>query len=174
MALVVLLRGVNVGGHKTFRPSVLAGQLKQFDAVNIGAAGTFVIRKKVGKTQLRSELLKRLPFDTKIIICDGQEILEMLDDNPFWSGPAPKNVVRFVSVLSAIPHTEPKMPFGLPTNSRWLLRILGRRNRFVFGEYRRDPKVIQYLGKTDSLFDVPVTTRNWNTIVAIARVLNPN
>ena len=41
MALVVLLRGANVGGHRTFRPSTLAGQLKHFGVVNIGAAGYF-------------------------------------------------------------------------------------------------------------------------------------
>lgn len=34
MALVVLLRGVNVGGHRTFRPTTLAEQLKHLDAVN--------------------------------------------------------------------------------------------------------------------------------------------
>ena len=49
MALVVLLRGVNVGGHRTFWPAALAGQLKHLGAVNIGAAGTFVIRERVGR-----------------------------------------------------------------------------------------------------------------------------
>jgi hypothetical protein len=46
MALVVFLRGVNVGGHRTFRRSTLTEQLKHLDAVNIGAAGTFVIRQR--------------------------------------------------------------------------------------------------------------------------------
>jgi hypothetical protein len=32
-------------------------------------------------------------------------------------------------------------------------------------------KVIGYLGTFDRLFGVPVTTRNWNTMTAIARVL---
>jgi hypothetical protein len=32
-------------------------------------------------------------------------------------------------------------------------------------------KVIGYLGTFDRLFGVPVTTRNWNTITAIAKVL---
>ena len=41
MALVVFLKGVNVGGHRTFRPSVLASRLAKLDVVNIGAAGTF-------------------------------------------------------------------------------------------------------------------------------------
>ena len=54
VALVVLLRGVNVGGHKTFRPTTLTKQLKHLDAVNIGAAGTFVIRQRVTRMQLRA------------------------------------------------------------------------------------------------------------------------
>jgi hypothetical protein len=37
--------------------------------------------------------------------------------------------------------------------------------------YRRHMKVIGLLGTLDRLYGVPVTTRNWNTIVAIARVL---
>jgi hypothetical protein len=32
-------------------------------------------------------------------------------------------------------------------------------------------KVISYLGTFDRLFGIPVTTRNWNTITAIAKVL---
>jgi hypothetical protein len=33
-------------------------------------------------------------------------------------------------------------------------------------------KVIGYLGMFDRLFGVPATTRNWNTITAIANVLS--
>jgi hypothetical protein len=34
MALIVFLRGIDVGGHGTFRPSVLAKELGIYDAVN--------------------------------------------------------------------------------------------------------------------------------------------
>ncbi|HKE84449.1 MAG TPA: hypothetical protein VKB50_11860 [Vicinamibacterales bacterium] len=44
-------------------------------------------------------------------------------------------------------------------------------NRFVVGMYQRHMKVIGYLGKLDGLFGVPATTRNWNTITAICKVL---
>jgi len=37
--------------------------------------------------------------------------------------------------------------------------------------YRRHMKTIGYLGQIDKLFGVPVTTRNWNTIIAIVRIL---
>jgi hypothetical protein len=33
-------------------------------------------------------------------------------------------------------------------------------------------KVISHLGSLDRIFGVPVTTRNWNTLAAIARVLH--
>jgi hypothetical protein len=63
MALVVLLKGVNVGGYRTFRPSALAKELERFDIVNVGAAGTFVIRQTVGRMKLRAEVMRRLPFE---------------------------------------------------------------------------------------------------------------
>ena len=58
-----------------------------------------------------------------------------------------------------------------PSRGRWLLKILARQNRFILGMYRRHMKVIGYLGVLDRLYGVPVTTRNWNTMVAIAEVL---
>ena len=87
MALVVLLRGVNVGGHRTFRPTTLTKQLKHLDAVNIGAAGTFVVRQPITRAQLRAELSRRLPFDAEIMICHGREIVRMLSQNHFADQP---------------------------------------------------------------------------------------
>ncbi len=171
MALVVLLRGVNVGGHRSFRPKVLAEQLKHLDAVNIGAAGTFVIRRPVTQADLRAEFAGRLPFDTDIMICQGREILGLMSRNPFADEPARLGVVRFVSVLGRRPRSAPPMPIRMPSSGRWLLQILAREDRFVFGVYRRHMKVIGYLGTLDRLLGAPVTTRNWNTIAAIATVL---
>jgi uncharacterized protein (DUF1697 family) len=171
MALVVLLRGVNVGGHKTFRPTILTEQLKHLDAVNIGAAGTFVIRQPVTRERLRAEFARRLPFEAQMIICQGREILELMPGNPFASQPVRPKIVRFVSVLSQRPRLQPSMPISFPSSGRWLLKILARKDRFIFGLYRRHMKVISYLGSVDRLFGVPVTTRNWNTITAIAKVV---
>jgi uncharacterized protein (DUF1697 family) len=171
VALVVLLRGVNVGGHRTFRPSTLAERLKHLDVVNIGAAGTFVIRRPVSRTQLRSELARSLPFDTEIVICQGREIVKLMSQNHFADQPVRADIVRFVSVLSKRPRSMPSTPISFPSSGKWLLRILASDNRFVIGVYRRHMKVISYLGSFDRLFGVPVTTRNWNTVTAIARVL---
>jgi len=171
MALVVFLRGVNVGGHRTFRPSILAQQLKRYDAVNIGAAGTFVIRSAVTQRELRAELQRRLPFETQIMFCTGQDVLAMAAGDPFANEPVRSDVVRFVSVLASRPRLLPSLPLSVPADGTWLVRILARENRFVFGMYRRHMKTIRYLGLIDSLFGVPVTTRNWNTFTAIVNLL---
>ena len=171
MAHVVLLRGVNVGGHRTFRPAKLAEQLRHLGAVNIGAAGTFVIRRPITRAQLRAELARRLPFEAEIMICEGREIVRMMSQNHFADQPVRPDIVRFVSVLSQRPRSAPSTPMRFPSRGTWLLKILARDNRFLFGLYRRQMKAISYLGTLDRLFGVPVTTRNWNTITAVARVL---
>lgn len=171
MALVVFLRGVNVGGHRSFRPTKLAEALKHLGAVNIGAAGTLVIRQPMTQAQARAEVACKLPFVAEIVVCRGRDITGLISKNPFEGQPMRRGVVRFVSVLSKRPRLTPSTPMRFPSNGPWLMKILARRNRFVIGTYRRHMKVIGFLGAVDRLYGVPVTTRNWNTIAAIAKVL---
>ena len=74
MALVVFLRGINVGGHRTFRPTKLAEALKHLGAVNIGAAGTLVIRQPMTQARARDEVARILPFVATIVVCQGRDI----------------------------------------------------------------------------------------------------
>lgn len=171
MPLIVLLRGVNVGGRRTFRPSICARQLGDLDVVNVGAAGTFVVRKPVSRSDLRAEVLRRLPFEAEVVICDARDLVRMDLDNPFGSEPTERNIVQFVSFLSKSSRIRGSMPIRLPPAGQWSLRAIAARSRFVFGEYRRHMKAIGYLGKIDELFGVPATTRNWNTIKAVVRIL---
>lgn len=83
MALVVLLRGINVGGRRSFRPTRLADQLGRLDAVNIGATGAFVIKRPVTRTQLRAEIASRLPFEAEIMIFDGRELAGLVSHSAF-------------------------------------------------------------------------------------------
>ena len=172
MALVVFLRGVNVGGYRTFRPSQLASQLKHLEAVNIGAAGTLVIRKRISPSQLRAELARRLPFETEIVICNGRDVARLVSRDVFAGQPETKDIIWFVSVLARRPRAAPPLPLTLPSRGTWLLKVLARQDRFVIGLYRRQMKAIGYLGSLDKLFGVPVTTRNWNTMTAIGRALD--
>jgi uncharacterized protein (DUF1697 family) len=171
MALVVFLRGVNVGGHRTFRPSILARELSDYDVVNVGAAGTFVVRKPGSRAKFRAALLRKLSFEAEVALCDGRDLIRLETESPFRTKPPRPDVVRFVSILSKTGRVRGSLPITLPPRGEWFVRVLGSRDRFVFGVYRRRMKTIGYLGQLDKLFGVPATTRNWNTIVAIVRIL---
>jgi uncharacterized protein (DUF1697 family) len=171
MAQVVLLRGVNVGGHRTFRPSVLAKELAHLGVVNVGAAGTFVVRESIARAALRAEFARRLPFETEVMICAGSDVLRLEAEDPFGARGAQRDIVPFVSLMGARPRSTLDLPMDVPKTGPWGLRLLGQRGRFVLGVYRREMAAIGNLGKLDALLGVPVTTRNWNTIVTIARLL---
>lgn len=103
MTLVALLRGVNVGGRRPFRPATFVDQLRHLDAVNIGATGIFVTTRSVGRTRLRAEITARLPFDGEVMICDGRELIGLLSHPAFVKYRVGPNDVRFVSILSRRP-----------------------------------------------------------------------
>jgi len=171
MALVVFLRGVNVGGHRRFRPSILARELSRYDVLNVGAAGTFVVRKPGSRAKFRTALLRKLPFEAEIVLCEGRDLMRLEMENPFGTQPLPPDVVRFVSILSKAGGVRAPLPVTFPSDGEWLVRVIASEGQFVFGVYRRHMKTIGYLGQIDKLYGVPATTRNWNTIIAILRML---
>ena len=171
MALIVFLRGINVGGHRRFRPSLLAKELGAYDVVNVGAAGTLVVRKPGLRVPFFAELRRRLPFEAEVGFCDGSELVRLEIENPFATEPSRPDVVRFVSILSKAGRGQDSYPIAIPEDGEWLVRIIGSKNRLVFGVYRRHMKTIGYLGQIDDLFGAPATTRSWNTILSVLRIL---
>jgi uncharacterized protein (DUF1697 family) len=172
MATVIFLRGVNVGGHRTFRPSVLANELQEYGVINIGAAGTFIVCKPVSQKRLRAELLRRLPFEAEVMMCTGQELIAAVSDHPFKGEPPSSDIVRFVSVLAKTPQVLPSIPVSIPAQGRWLLKVLSTHDRLLFGIYRREMKAIRCFSAMDKIFGAPGTIRNWNTITAIVKLLD--
>jgi uncharacterized protein (DUF1697 family) len=168
--LAVFLRGVNVGGHRTFRPSELARELRAFDVVNVGAAGTFVVRKPGSRAKFAAALRRKLPFECEVFLCDGRDLVRLAEEGPFGEVPSRPDITRFVTIL-AKPDRTRRLPIALPSEEAWLVRVVAARGRFVCGVYRRDMKTIRYLGQLDKLYGASSTTRNWNTILAVVRLL---
>jgi uncharacterized protein (DUF1697 family) len=171
MALVVFLRGINVGGHRSFRPSLLAKELGSYDAVNVGAAGTLVVRKPGLRAKFLAELRQKLLFEATIAFCNGSDLIQLEMDNPFGAEPPLADVVQFVSILSDAGRRRVSLPIALPERGEWLVRIIGSKDRLVYGLYRRHMKAIGYLGQIDRLFGAPATTRSWSTILSVIRIL---
>ena len=169
MASVVFFRAVNVGGHQKFQPGKLAKKLAQFDVVNIGAAGTFVVRAKVSQASLRAEILRRLPFKPELMTCPARDVLALARSKPFRDLPAGKDTGQFVSVMQKVPRVKPQLPIEQPTGDQWEVRIVAVLGRFALS--------VRRLGQTysnavvEKYLAIPATTRSWNTIEAIREVL---
>ena len=174
MRRVVFLRGVNVGKANRCQPAVIANQLSKLGVINIGAVGTFVVREDVNESALRSAIMKKLPFKCEVMICTARDIIKLTTKDPFSGQPSGPDITRFVSVAAKRIATPPPLPFNLPSEDDWLLRIVAIQDRFVLGLYRRQMKAISYLGKIEKLLRVPVTTRNWNTIEKVGKILETN
>ena len=172
MHWVVFLRAVNVGGANRCQPAAVAKQLAKFGVVNIGAVGTFVVREDVSESTLRAAFARKLPFKCEIMICRARDIIKLASKNPFARQPSGPNITRFVNVLSKRLPSPPPLPLNLPSSDDWLLKIIAIQDRFVLGLYRRQMKAISYLGKIEKLLGVTATTRNWNTIEKVVKILD--
>jgi uncharacterized protein (DUF1697 family) len=171
MASVVFLKGVNVGGHRTFRPSLLASKMAKLGVVSIGAAGTFVVWKPISQAKLRREFERRLPFETEVMICPASDILLFAEGESFDGEPSGPDTVRFVSVLPKRPRVVPTLPLNLPAGEDWLVRIVAIQGRFAFGLYRRTIRTIGFLGQIENHLGSSITTRNWNTFSNLFEIL---
>jgi uncharacterized protein (DUF1697 family) len=171
MRWVVFLRAVNVGGTNRCQPALIAKQLARFDIVNIGAVGTFVVGADVSEPALRAAIARKLPFKCEIMICPARDIIKLTSKDLFARQPSGPDITRFVSVLAKRLRALPPLPLSLPSDDDWLLKIIAIQDRFVLGLYRREMKAISYLGQIEKRLGVAVTTRNWNTIEKVARIL---
>ena len=160
MSSVVFLRAVNVGTANRCRPAEIAKELSKFDVVNIGAVGTFVVRKDVSESTLRAAFARKLPFKCDIMICPARDIIKLAVKDPFAGQPSGPTVTRFVNVLHKPLRKRPPLPLSLPSDEDWLAKIVAIHGRFVLGVYRREMKAIGYLGKIEKLLGVPATNRN--------------
>ena len=116
-------------------------------------------------------MLRELPFSTQVVLCDGRDLIRLEKANPFGTQAFSPDIVRFVSILSKAGRVRAALPVTFPADGEWLVRVIASEGQFVFGVYRRHMKTIGYLGQIDKLCGAPATTRNWNTIVAIVRIL---
>ncbi len=171
MSSVVFLRAVNVGTANRCQPTLIAKQLSRFGVVNIGAVGTFVVGENVTESVLRNAFAKKLPFKCEIMICPARDIIKLASKDPFSEQPSDPNITRFVNILAKRLPSPPPLPLCLPSDDDWLLKIIAIENRFVLGLYRRQMKAISYLGKIEKLLGLPATTRNWNTIEKVVKIL---
>jgi uncharacterized protein (DUF1697 family) len=169
MTHAVFVRGVNVGGHKVFRPKALADALSRLDVVNVGAAGTFVVRRPIAAGALREEIRRRLPDGAGMMICTGREVLGLVSREVEESPPGAR---RYVCVLGARPKKQPPLPLRAPAGAGWQVLVGKLDGAFVTGLWRPDKRKLLYPNEVvEKELGVAATTRTWDTILKVAALL---
>ncbi|MGH9369116.1 MAG: DUF1697 domain-containing protein [Thermoanaerobaculia bacterium] len=172
LASIVFLRGVNVGGHKAFRPSTLVRELAALRVASVGAAGTFVVRAQASPTQVRARFLKALPFEARVIVCPARDLAELVVADPFSASSADAADGKFISVLEAPPRRPPPLPLYAPAGEDWQVGVIAVRGRFVASLLRRVGRSLLYPNEVvEKHFGVAATTRGWQTILKVCETL---
>ena len=176
MRWVVFLRAANVGKHNRFQPSVLAKQLPKFGVINVGAVGTFVIREDVDEKTLRSAIVRKLPFKCDVMICRAKEIVDLVRDNPLKNERTDDDRRVFLTVMSKPPVSSGRqslaLPFYAPTKENWEVKIVQIKGMLALSLCRRLRENPLYPNQViEKNFGVATTTRSWNTIEKVAKIL---
>jgi hypothetical protein len=142
-----------------------AALAKKLALVNIGAAGTFVARRRV----TAAELSREIPFTLDLAIRPAAEVLELVEAGP---PKAPPGTLVFVSVLVAPPKAAPLSRREFPPGKPWALRIVEKRGPYVLALRRTDQQGgLDLTAIVEKAFGARATTRGWPTFERIAKVL---
>jgi len=172
MAHVVFLRAGNVGGKNVFRPAQLALALSHLDVVNVGAAGTFLVRARASASSIRREILAQLHFEPEIAVVTAGEIQALVEKKPFSGAKFTKKQRGWVAVLCGKPKTLAQLPITIPAGRSWSVRFDRVEGAFALGLWRRPvggfvfPSLV-----VEKALGVKATTRWWETIERVAKLI---
>jgi uncharacterized protein (DUF1697 family) len=174
MPSVVFLRAVNVGKANRCQPAAIAKQLAKFGVVNIGAVGTFVVREDVSESALRTAIARTLPFKCEIMICSAKQIVDLAKENHF-NGDRGDDVDAHVTIMAKLPVKTPVLPIYVPSKDKWEIKIARVVGTAVLSLRRKMKNGRFYPNQiVEKQFGVAATTRSWNTIGRIAKIVEAN
>ncbi len=164
MTLVVLLRGANLGKRR-FSPKALAEALADLDLVNIGAAGTFVVPKRVAERTLRARIQAELPWeDAEMVVLKEAEVRDALAAGEKVK--VPEGAKRFGLALPEAPPAGLRLPLeALAKDGAWGMRYEAVAGRVAIGVRRRFDETGTYSTKEvdKALGGDRGTMRDWPT-----------
>lgn len=171
MAHVVFLRAANVGGKNVFRPAQLATALAHLEVVNVGAAGTFVVRASASAAAIRGEFLSRLPYQPAIAVRPARELIALVERAPFKGTAFSKDLRGWVAVMSGKPRSKPGLPLMKPAGKAWSVRFDRIEGPYALGLWRRADKFVSPNELVEDALGVPTTMRYWETFEKVVGLI---
>jgi uncharacterized protein (DUF1697 family) len=169
---VAFLRGINVGGNKTIPMKELAALFEEFGFRNIKTilnSGNIVFEAKattdaVLVNKIEKAIEDKYGFEVTVQIRKLDDIKKMIEKNPFKAYKPSADTHWYVTFLN-------DFKGKLPSATSDSYKLLGIQNDALFCVMDRtkgqSTDLMAFLDKT---FGKKVTTRNWNTLVKIAKL----
>jgi uncharacterized protein (DUF1697 family) len=172
MAHVVFLRAGNVGGKNVFRPAQVALALAHLDVVNVGAAGTFLVRATASASSIRREILAQLKFEPELAVLPAGEVVEIVQKKPFSGVAFSKDQRGWAAVLCGKPSHRPDLPLTTPAGRSWSIRFDRVDGAFALGIWHRRPGGFVFPNQVvEKALGIKATTRWWETIERVAKLI---
>lgn len=170
--LIVLLRGINVGGNNMIKMEDLKKMFVKIGYENpktLLATGNVLIESDKNipevKESIEKYLFKALGFEIKVLVRPLNDVQEMIKRNPFKTIKPDKSLRLYVTFISEIPKNKTKIKLSdfeildvTDTEVYWVIRIK---------EAGKTPESMTIIEKQFGKYS---TTRNWNTVIKIGRM----
>lgn len=171
---VAFLRGINVGGHRLIKMTELArifSEMGLADVRTVIASGNVLFASDEPDEGLLATTIERaleeaLGYEVDVMLRSIERLQNLVKRDPFVKKDA--EVHAYVTFLKNAPQSVPKLPADFPEEAFAVLAVDDREifwmsSKLPNGRYGDSGK---YFAK--AFGKIPVTTRNWNTVVKIA------
>lgn len=178
MKYVAFLRGINVGGNSIVGMQDLKKTFESIGLKNVRTilnSGNVIFESKEEDTSSLTELLektmeKAFKFSILAILKKEKEILSLINSNPFKEIQLTPETKFYVTFLTEKPMHNIKIPYQSEEKD---FNILSVANGEICSVLTISKKrgTVEIMGFIEKEFGKKITTRNWNTINKIGKLL---
>lgn len=176
MTLIGFLRGINVGGRHKAPMEELRNKLKDVGCNNVKTllnTGNFVFETKQASIQdlenkIEDYISESFGFSIPVIIRTREEILNLVDSNPFENIHLHKDIRCYVSFLKDPLKVKLDIPYFSIDKTVKIISIKDTLVLSVLDLWTTNSS--KGMNNLEKLFGKNMTTRNWNTIKKVIDV----
>jgi uncharacterized protein (DUF1697 family) len=179
----LLLRGVNVGGHRRIAMADLKATLTALGHADVstylqsGNAALTATRTTAAKlaTQVEKALLAELGVDTRVLVRTHPELAALVAANPFPDAAVEKPAWLHVAFLAAAPDATAAaaVDAGALAPDEFALGDHAIYLRYVTSPARSRLAAVVAKAVLAGAKDPTVTARNWNTVLKLTELTAP-
>jgi uncharacterized protein (DUF1697 family) len=173
---ISILRGINVGGHKMIKMDALRKMYEMLDFSDvktyIQSGNVVFVYKKTNCEDLQNKIaeniVKTFSFDVPVMVKEAEDIVSVLENNPFVNDRNEDEKTLHVTFLSEIPDTEAVEKIKNATYGGDEFVIVEKTiYLYCINSYHQTKLSNNFF---ENKLKVTATTRNWKTVCELAKI----